>query len=207
MKLVVMSILIALLSISLLQAGTIKGLIKDADTGDPLTGANIVLGKTMMGTITDDDGFFILQDVPLGKWQLTASYLGYIDVTQPVIVGKVDIDLEIEMQPTVFKGQEVIVEVNRAEDRKTPVTFTEIDDTELMERYTTQDVPDLLKTTPGVFVSSAGLGEAEIFIRGFDAEHIQVLINGIPTNDPESQVVYWSNWTGLSGNASSIQIQ
>ena len=207
MKLVVMSILIALLSISLLQAGTIKGLIKDADTGDPLMGANIVLGKTMMGTITDDDGFFILQDVPLGKWQLTASYLGYIDVTQTVIVSKVDVDLEIEMQPTVFKGQEVIVEVHRAEDRKTPVTFTEIDDTELMERYTTQDVPELLKTTPGVFVSSAGLGEAEIFIRGFDAEHIQVLINGIPTNDPESQVVYWSNWTGLSGNASSIQIQ
>lgn len=151
MKTAVMSILIALLSISLLQAGTIKGLIKDADTGDPLIGANIVLGKTMMGTITDDDGFFILQEVPIGKWQLTASYLGYIDVTQTVIVSKTDVDLEIEMKPTVFKGQEVIVEVNRAEDRKTPVTFTEIDDTELMERYTTQDVPDLLKTTPGVF--------------------------------------------------------
>jgi len=33
------------------------------------------------------------------------------------------------------------------------------------------------------------------------------LINGVPTNDPESQVVYWSNWTGLSNNASSIQVQ
>jgi len=36
---------------------------------------------------------------------------------------------------------------------------------------------------------------------------IQVLINGIPVNDPESQKVYWSNWTGLSSNVNSVQVQ
>ena len=56
MKFVVMSILIALLSISLLQAGTIKGLIKDADTGDPLIGANLVLGLAVKALLLVGDG-------------------------------------------------------------------------------------------------------------------------------------------------------
>jgi len=189
------------------HAGTIKGVVTDIESGDPLIGANIILGNTQMGTITDDDGYFILQNVPQGKWLVHANYIGYIDMQKSVIVGSQPVEVTFEMQPTVFKGQEVIVEVNRAEERKTPVTFTEVSENQIQQRYATQDVPDLLKTTPGVFTSTTGLGESEIFIRGFDAERIQILINGVPVNDPESQVVYWSNWTGLSGNASSIQIQ
>ncbi|MBN2365973.1 MAG: TonB-dependent receptor [Calditrichaeota bacterium] len=207
MKGIITTLSVILLLFSFLQAGSIKGVVKDAETGDFLVGANVILGKTILGTTTDDDGFFILENVPIGKWMLHVTYIGYIDVNREVLVGNQPVDLTITMEPTVFRGSEVIVEVNRAEERKTPVTFSEVGESEIQQRYATQDVPDLLKTVPGVFTTTAGLGESAIFIRGFDAERIQILINGVPVNDPESQVVYWSNWTGLSGNAASIQVQ
>ncbi|HEY5535196.1 MAG TPA: TonB-dependent receptor plug domain-containing protein [Ignavibacteria bacterium] len=52
-----------------------------------------------------------------------------------------------------------------------------------------------------------GNGEGQLLVRGFTQNYIQVLINGIPTNDPESNAVYWSNWGAVSANAGSIQIQ
>ncbi|MBN2461458.1 MAG: TonB-dependent receptor, partial [Candidatus Cloacimonetes bacterium] len=65
----------------------------------------------------------------------------------------------------------------------------------------------LLESVPGVFATNAGLGEGELKMRGFDADKVQILINGIPVNDPESQQVYWSNWTGLSSTVKSVQVQ
>ncbi|MCK4695096.1 MAG: TonB-dependent receptor plug domain-containing protein, partial [Candidatus Cloacimonetes bacterium] len=96
---------------------------------------------------------------------------------------------------------------NRAIKRETPIAFTNINKEIISEKYTTEDIPLLLDGVPGLFSCSSGQGESGIFIRGFDAEKIQILINGIPVNDPESQVVYWSNWTGLSSNIKSIQVQ
>ena len=199
--------LLVLLATSVAFGGTIKGVVKDATTDEPLIGANVVLVGSALGTITDEDGFFILENVPEGKWRIQISYLGYMDFSSMITVGSREVSIEAKLKPTVFEGQEIVVEVNRAKERQTPVTFSEVDQDEILRRYATQDVPDLLRAIPGVFTTTSGLGEAEIRIRGFDPEHIQIMINGVPVNDPESQWVYWSNWTGLSGNAASIQVQ
>ncbi|MCK5134413.1 MAG: carboxypeptidase-like regulatory domain-containing protein [Bacteroidales bacterium] len=51
-----------------LAAGTIRGKILDASTGEPLIGANVFLTGTTIGTITDFDGNFSLADVEAGKY-------------------------------------------------------------------------------------------------------------------------------------------
>ncbi len=73
-----------------------------------------------------------------------------------------------------------------------------------------QDAPLLVQGTPGVYTYSTdgvGNGEAKVLVRGFSQNYVQVLINGVPTNDPESNSVYWSNWGSVSSAAASIQIQ
>ncbi len=202
-----LTILLALLLPVLAVAGTVKGVVSDSETKDPLAGVNVTVMGTTLGAATDQEGFFVIENVPEGDATLVFSYIGYAKLERVVNVGADVVVLDIALKPTVFAGQTILVEVNRAEERKTPIAFSTIEQDEILDKYATQDVPDLLRNIPGVFASTAGLGESEIFIRGFDAEHIQVLINGIPENDPESQKVYWSNWTGLSGNASSIQVQ
>jgi outer membrane cobalamin receptor len=112
-----------------------------------------------------------------------------------------------EMEIEAIKMEGITISANRAVARETPVSFTNINEETIKEKYTTGDMPQMLDDIPGLFSTTSGLGEAEITMRGFDAQKIQILINGVPVNDPESQVVYWSNWTGLSSNVKSVQVQ
>lgn len=57
--------------------GMISGIVKDADTGNPLPGANIVINDTQIGTSTDSDGRFQLQNLSPGDHVITISYVGY----------------------------------------------------------------------------------------------------------------------------------
>ncbi|MCB0635624.1 MAG: carboxypeptidase-like regulatory domain-containing protein, partial [Lewinella sp.] len=60
----------------LLAQRTISGTVTDAETGETLIGANILVVGTSTGTITDFDGTYSLM-VPEGATQLQFSYTGY----------------------------------------------------------------------------------------------------------------------------------
>ena len=73
-----------------------------------------------------------------------------------------------------------------------------------------QDMPTLLEFTPSVVTTSdagAGIGYSGLRIRGVDASRINVTINGVPVNDPESHDVYWVNMPDLVGSVENIQVQ
>lgn len=188
------------------QTYRVSGHVKDATSGESLPGTSVFIKTLGKGDVADAKGNFSIEGVPGGSYVITARFFGYEENNQDVAISG-PTDVEFELQSTTVWGKEVVIEANRAEERKTPVAFTTVDREEISKRYNTQDVPDLVKHVPGVFTSNQGLGESEIYVRGFDGERVQIMINGIPTNDPESQVVYWSNWSGLSSSASSIQIQ
>ncbi|MCH8325528.1 MAG: TonB-dependent receptor [Bacteroidetes bacterium] len=188
------------------QSYTVSGVVTNSKTGEILIGTNVYLQALNIGGVTNVDGKYVIENVPTGTHTLRVSYIGYGTQVTSVTVNS-NVELNFKLDATSISLKELVVEVNRARARKTPVAFTTLSKEQIDKNYTTQDIPGLLKEIPGVFTSSAGLGESIIFIRGFDAEHIQVLINGVPTNDPESQVVYWSNWSGLSSSATSIQVQ
>src|SRR5579859_1480884 len=56
---------------------TISGKVIDAKTKEPLPGAVIFLAHTSIGASADNSGFFILDKIPPGKYDLTATLLGY----------------------------------------------------------------------------------------------------------------------------------
>ncbi|MDP4724535.1 MAG: TonB-dependent receptor [Crocinitomicaceae bacterium] len=73
-----------------------------------------------------------------------------------------------------------------------------------------QDMPTLLEFTPSVVTTSdagAGIGYSGLRIRGVDASRINVTINGVPVNDPESHDVYWVNMPDLAGSIENMQVQ
>ena len=77
MKSKILSLLALLLSLGLYaQNVNITGTVKDALSGQPLPGVNIILKNTSKGTATDFDGNFTLNDVPLNS-VLVVSYLGF----------------------------------------------------------------------------------------------------------------------------------
>jgi len=190
------------------QTGTIKGKVTEAETGDPLPGANVSIVGTPMGAAADIDGEFTISNVPPGTYDIRVSFIGYTDFTAParVVAGETAV-VNASLEPEPIRMPAIITEVSRAEYGRTPAAFTTITKDAISQNYTTEDIPSLIQQVPGVFSVAAGLGEAEVYIRGFNTEHVRVEINGIITNDPESQRVFFSNWTGLASNANLIQVQ
>ena len=190
---------------------TIKGIVKDAHTGIPLENANISIEKTSIGTISNSKGRFVLTISQPGRYTIRVDYIGYHSEHRALkLIFDRKIDIIIALTHEVIEGESVTVtarsDVNRAVARKTPVAFTKLDPAEVRSNYTTGDLPDMIKDVPGVWTSSAGLGESEIMVRGFGSNRVRFMINDIPMNEPEDNRVYWSNWACLSAIAQSIEV-
>jgi outer membrane receptor protein involved in Fe transport len=201
--------LLLLVHTYLLSAGEIRGRVADAEKKDALPGATVSITGTGYGTVTDATGTYSVK-VPNGSYTIRAALVGYSSVTKKITVTDDELTVDFALSPTVYGQSEVLVERNRAVERQTPVAFTDVKKMDIEQKIHGQDAPLLVQGTPGVYTYSTdgvGNGESKVLVRGFAQEYVQVLINGIPTNDPESNAVYWSNWGSVSSNASSIQIQ
>lgn len=92
---------------------TIRGQVVDADTKSPIIGANIVIvdSNPLLGTITDFDGLFRIDNIPVGRHSLHISYLGYEPTVLPNLLigaGK-ELVLDIELIESVVEMATVTV--------------------------------------------------------------------------------------------------
>lgn len=113
-----------------------------------------------------------------------------------------------QTKDTVKVLNEVLIKDSRVGE-KSPFTTSNLDKKQIAETKTEISIPYMLELQPSVVVSGENgkLGETSMRIRGVDATRINVNINGIMLNDPESQSVFWYNVPNLGGMAQSIQIQ
>lgn len=57
--------------------GTITGQVRDAETGDALPGANVLIARTLLGASADANGRYQIAKVPAGSYTVSASLIGY----------------------------------------------------------------------------------------------------------------------------------
>ena len=187
---------------------TVKGQLVDAETGEPLVGAAVMVEGTSQGTVTDIDGYF-KQQVKAGA-TLVFKYIGYKDLKKSIDKKGVSVDLGvIKMKTDAVLLKDVVITSSVAVVRKTPVALSTVDPVFIEEKLGTQEFPEVLKSTPGVYATKngGGFGDSKINMRGFQAANIGVMVNGVPVNDMEWGGVYWSNWAGLSDVTRSMQTQ
>lgn len=199
-----------LLSGAVLAQGTVKGVIRDADTDEALLGASAAIEGTTLGTSAGLDGSFEFS-TPAGSHVLLITFIGYEGTSMNINVkdGQVtDLGL-ITLKSSAIGLDEVKVIASVAVDRKTPVAVSTVKSKTIEERLGGRDLPLILDFTPSVYATQqgGGYGDGRINIRGFNQRNVAVLINGIPVNDMENGWVYWSNWAGLGDATSQIQVQ
>ncbi len=186
----------------------IKGIVKDTETGQTLSGASVYWKNTKIGTVANLNGAFkiVLQNTDN---QLVVSYIGY--KTQEFSAKEYgnNTELTIKLEKSTTQADEVIVNATRANENSA-MAFTNVGKEDLTKRNVGQDLPILLNFTPSLVTTSdagAGIGYTGLRIRGTDATRINVTVNGIPINDSEDQGVYWVNMPDLASSVSSVQIQ
>ncbi|MFY0688103.1 MAG: TonB-dependent receptor [Cyclobacteriaceae bacterium] len=185
---------------------TISGTVMD-DSGNALPGATIALNNGI-GTVSDSDGNYFMDRVTAGEYKVAVSYVGYEAYSSSITVDS-DATFDFNLKQTVFIGDEVIVTATRA-GSNTPSTKITITKEEIAERNLGQDLPILLNYTPSIVTTTdagAGIGYTGMRIRGSDATRINVTVNGVPLNDPESHGVWWVNMPDFASSVNSIQIQ
>ena len=186
----------------------IKGFVTDQNGGE-LAGAHIVLNTNYRAVYTDFDGGFKIGNLKSGRYILKASYVGFENYIDTIYLDDKPVNLNIQLKPSFYQTDEVVVSATRLA-QYAPATFQNIDKQEIKELNLGQDLPFILQNTPSLVATSdagAGVGYTSMRIRGSDQTRINVTVNGIPINDPESQSVFWVNMPDLSSSLSSIQIQ
>ena len=187
---------------------SIKGKVQNEE-GEPLTGAQVGIKESFLGTHTGSSGDFEIQGLSNGTYVVQARFLGYQDFEKTIEIKDGNQEITISLQPTSFMTGDVIVEAVRANER-TPTTYNEISKEDLDKSNFGQDLPYLLDETPSTVVTSdagAGVGYTGVRIRGTDPTRTNVTINGIPVNDAESHGVFWVNMPDFASSVDNLQVQ
>jgi outer membrane receptor protein involved in Fe transport len=206
----IFTLLFICLSFGLAAQGVIKGKVVDAESQEGLIGASVLIKGTTKGAIADYDGSFEITNVAAGDYEIEVSYTGYSSMYFDISSSGDDTDMgTIKMDFDAVGLQEIQVIASVATARKTPVAVSTVSAKTIEVKIGSQEFPEILKSTPGVYATKAGggFGDGRINVRGFNSENVAVLINGVPVNDMENGRVYWSNWAGLTDATSFMQVQ
>ena len=150
------------------QTGIIQGKVTDALTNEPIMFATVAVSGTTLGTTTDLDGQYILEDLPVGLYTIAVSYVGYEDQARyeiQVSSGRpVILDFQLEEQTTQL--EEVVVKASpfkRTEE--SPLSLRTIGVAEIQRNPGgNRDISKVIQTLPGV--TSVSSFRNDLIIRG-----------------------------------------
>jgi iron complex outermembrane receptor protein len=185
----------------------LSGTVKD-DENHPLAGAHVVIKDTDFKTKADKQGNFFFSDIKKGSYLIQVSYIGCETLEKTIDISD-DLVLSVVLKESIIVSDAVIISAVRA-SQNTPATFSTLDKETISRENFAQDLPYLLNNEPSVVVTSDagnGVGYTSLRIRGSDITRINVTINGIPLNDPESHAVYWVDIPDFAGSVNSLQLQ
>ena len=91
--------------------GKVTGTVLDAETNEPLTGSNVLIVGTAMGASTDAEGKYTILNVPIGTYEIRATFIGYAVVTVENVKVNSDLttNLDFNMSSTAVAGESVII--------------------------------------------------------------------------------------------------
>ena len=187
---------------------SIKGTVIDQKSGEKLPGANVRLENSTVGTQTDAKGQFLFNNLKTSEYQLIVSYIGYNTLTEKIKIA-IDTQLTLYLVPGVILKETAIIQATRV-PVNAPATLTYLNKKEIESKNNGLDLPFLLSGIPSAVITSdagTGIGYTGIRIRGTDMTRINVTVNGIPFNDPESHEVYWVDMPDIASSIDNIEIQ
>ncbi|RYD59387.1 MAG: TonB-dependent receptor [Sphingobacteriales bacterium] len=168
----------------------VHGRVLDAASKQPMPGVVVILlSNNQVNATTDDDGYFILNNVPVGRQSFQFSFMGYETYTAPeamVITGK-ELELNIAMNESLKQLKEVTVSAGK--DRIKPMNeFAAVSarsfSVDEARRYAASfaDPARMAQNFPGV--SNSGDMDNSIVVRGNSPKGVLWRLEGIEIPNP-----------------------
>ena len=170
-------------------SGKIRGRVVDSTSKNPLAGANVLVLPvgSGRGTMTNENGEFVLPNLMTGRYNVKVSYMGYASTTIQDIDVSPGGTTEILFSLTVeaIEGQEVNVVAESMENTiniKTVVSQVKYSGEQLY-KMPVSNFTDVIANAGGVVKTEAGRSRG-IHMRGGRSGEVAFYVDGILTNDP-----------------------
>jgi len=169
-----------------LPAADLSGRVRDASSGEALPSVVVILEGTDLGALTDNDGHYLVAELPPGAYEVNYSALGYESGQRDIlVVGDTAITVSLSLVPSPIALKEVKVTAQRAEfKREVKVSSLTLSHGELRNTpfALESDLFRSLQTLPGV-ASTSDFSSA-MFVRGGNADQNLILLDGVSMYNP-----------------------
>ncbi|TDS20816.1 iron complex outermembrane receptor protein [Maribacter caenipelagi] len=179
MKNISITMLFALLVQFTYAQNTLQGTINSQDDQKPLEQVAIYFPQLEKGTVTNADGYYEINNLPLGKFKIVISYIGFQTYSQTVEINENNTQLSLNLAPSAIEMEEVIV--------STPFHKLQRENVMKVERTSIKDLKSSgainlsegITIIPGVESVSTGVGIGKPVIRGLSSNRVLTYTQGI----------------------------
>ncbi|MFQ6031277.1 MAG: TonB-dependent receptor domain-containing protein [Candidatus Zixiibacteriota bacterium] len=171
--------------------GHLSGKVISYETEEPLSGANIRIIDTDLKTSTDQNGEFVLKNIPAGSYQVEVSLIGYLKARRFEVEVKpgqtTDLLFKLRVSPLILEREVLVVGERPIMDLRLPATKRELSPREL-QLVPLTDLKDIVSQQVGVIQD-----ESQLHIRGGRSYENLFLIDELSINDPFTRSGYGFN--------------
>lgn len=174
-SLLLFTLVVALAPLSLwAQTATLKGTVTDAESKEKLPGASVAVTSTGLaptGAAADASGNFEVPNLPAGTYTITVSFIGYERkvLTNVTLAAGETKTVDIAVEPSGISLNPVVISASRRQEKalEAPAAVSVLEATQIRGRATTSPT-DYLRGLPAVDISSNGISQSNVTVRGFN---------------------------------------
>lgn len=191
------TLIVLYFTITTLFSQNITGLVIDSKTKEKLVGANVIIKELQRGISTNNDGYFMFENIKNGEYTIVVSFIGYDEIKEKINIDNNSIELDIELNSSAVAMEKIIITATRTERRIEDLAGqNEVMESKEIEEFPASSTDNLLQSIANINVNrSWGIfsKNASVTMRGLDAaQGVLVLYNGVPLNKTAGGSINWN---------------
>ena len=175
---------------------TLSGFVTDADNGESLPLASIVLTQVQLGAASNSSGYYAVKGVPAGTYEVVISYIGYKSWRDTLAFSDRDVRLDVALQVESVDLEEIVIQAERREEleQATQSSFIalQVEPLQQMPAIGEADLLRSLQLLPGI--QSASDVSSGLYVRGGGPDQTAILLDHIPLYNPSHLFGFFSTF-------------
>jgi TonB-linked SusC/RagA family outer membrane protein len=189
--------LLAVQSAATAQTATLRGMVRDGGTGEALPAANLFVLERQIGTVTNIEGNYVLEKLPIGTSRVRVSFVGYKTVER-VVTLSAGVHLEdFALQRDYLGLDEIVVTGVTAETPRKKLAFT-------VDNVSGEKLELAPTTNPIASLAGKVVGATIISTSGEPGRGVQVRLRGTTSLTGSSEPLYIVDGVILAANQVDI---